>query len=173
MHHRPHRSWLLLPILAIVLAGFGVSDVLIGITADPGITVAITGLTPDELRAASQEGYRLADFLVRAQGLTLVALGLLLAVVLLWPYRGGQRWAWRAAFILPVWAASVPIVYLAFGLAPDVPPAPPMISGPIFAVLTAAMLVADRRRFGQAKAAAASISAREWEADRWSSTPSS
>ena len=44
MHHRPHRSWWVLPILAIMLALFGVSDVLIGITADPGITVAITGL---------------------------------------------------------------------------------------------------------------------------------
>ena len=154
MDHRPHRSWLLLPILAIVLALFGVSDVLIGITADPGITVAITGLTPDELQAASPEGYRLADFMVRTQGVTLAAFGLLLAVVLSWPYRGGQRWAWRAAFILPGWAACVPIMYLAFGLAPDGPPAPPMISGPIIAVLSAAVLVVDRRRFREAKPAA-------------------
>ncbi|HEY3436644.1 MAG TPA: hypothetical protein VGK35_03040 [Actinotalea sp.] len=154
MDHRPHRSWLLLPILAILLALFGVSDVLIGITADPGITVAITGVTPDELRTASPEGYRLADFMVRTQGVTLAAFGLLLAVVLWWPYRGGQRWAWRAAFILPVWAASVPIMYLAYGLAPDVPPAPPMISGPIVAVLSAAVLVVDRRRFRDAKTAA-------------------
>lgn len=144
---RPHRSWLLLPILTVVLALFGVSDVLIGITADPGITAAITGLTPDELLAASPEGYRLADFMVRTQGVTLAAFGLLLTVVLWWPYRGGQRWAWRAAFLLPAWAAYVPIVYLAFGLAPGVPPAPPMISGPIFAVLSAAVLVVDRRRF--------------------------
>jgi len=154
MDHRPHRSWLLLPILAILLALFGVSDVLLGITADPGITVAITGLSPDELRSASQEGYRLADFMVRTQGVTLAAFGLLLTIVLLLPYRGGQRWAWRAAFILPVWAASVPIMYLAYGLAPDVPPAPPMISGPIFAVLSAAVLVVDRRRFREAKTAA-------------------
>lgn len=154
MDRRPHRSWLLLPILAILIALFGVSDVLIGITADPGITVAITGLTPDELRAASPEGYRLADFMVRTHGVTLAAFGLLLAIILLWPYRGGQRWAWKAAFILPVWAASMPIMYLAFGLAPDVPPAPPMISGPIFAILSAAVLVVDRRRFREAKTAA-------------------
>lgn len=154
MDRRPHRSWLLLPILAILIALFGVSDVLIGITADPGITVAITGLTPDELRAASPEGYRLADFMVRTQGVTLAAFGLLLAIILLWPYRGGQCWAWKAAFILPVWAASMPIMYLAFGLAPDIPPAPPMISGPIFAILSAAVLVVDRRRFREAKTAA-------------------
>jgi hypothetical protein len=92
--------------------------------------------------------------MVRTQGVTLAAFGLLLAVVLVWPYRGGQRWAGRAAFILPAWAASVPIMYLAFGLAPDVPPAPPMISGPIFAILSAAVLMVDRRRFREAKTAA-------------------
>lgn len=147
MNHRPHRSWLLLPVLASLVAVFGVSDVLVGITSDPGITVAIAGLTPDQLQAASPEGYRLADFMVRTQGITLAAFGLLLAVVLLWPYRSGQRWAWKAAFILPIWAASVPIMYLAFGLAPNAPPAPPMISGPVFAVLSVAVLVVDRRRF--------------------------
>ena len=150
MDRRPHRSWLLLPVLSMVIALFGASDVLIGITADPGITVAITGLTPDDLRAASPDGYRLADFMVRTQGVTLAMFGILLTVVLLRPYRAGQRWAWQTAFILPAWAASVPIIYLAFGLAPDVPPAPPMISGPIFAVLSAAVLVVDRRRFHEA-----------------------
>ena len=157
MDLRPHRSWLLLPILAILVALFGVSDVLIGITADPGITVAITGLTPDELRSASPEGYRLADFMVRTQGVTLAAFGVLLAVVMLRPYRHGRRWAWFAAFILPAWAASVPIVYVAFGLAPDVPPAPPMISGPIFAVLVMSVLVLDRRRFRGAVNAAGAL----------------
>jgi hypothetical protein len=154
MDHRPHRSSLLLPVLALLLALFGVSDLLIGITADPGITVAITGLTPDELRAASPEGYRLADFMVRTQGVTLGAFGLLLATVLWWPYRGGQRWAWKAAFVVPIWSVSVPIMYITVGLAPDVPPAPPMISGPIIAVLSTAILVVDRRRFREAVTAA-------------------
>lgn len=150
MNQRRHRVWLLLPILAVLVAVFGVSDVLIGVTGDPGITVAITGRTPDELRAVSPEGYRLADFLVRMQGVTLMAFGLLLTTVLWWPYRGGQRWAWRAAFILPIWSVSVPVMYLTFGLAPGVPPAPPMVSGPIIAALSAATLVADRRRFREA-----------------------
>ena len=144
---RPNRAWLVLPAIAILLALFGVSDVVIGITADPGITVAITGMTPDELRATDPDGYRLADFLVRTQGATLATFGLLLTVVLLRPYRQGQGWAWYAAFILPAWAVSVPIMYLAFGLAPDVPPAPPMISGPIIAALATVVLVLDRRQF--------------------------
>jgi len=43
--------------------------------------------------------------------------------------------------------------HVSFGLAPDVPPAPPMISGPIVAVLAAVVLVVDRRRFREAKTA--------------------
>jgi hypothetical protein len=144
------RLWWVLPALAVVLVMFGVSDVLIGITSDPGITVAIIGLTPAELETASADGYRLADFMVRTQGLAIAAFGLLLTTVLLVPYRALQRWSWYAAFILPAWAIAVPLTYLAFGLAPGAPPSPPMISGPIVAVISVLVLVADRGRFAGA-----------------------
>jgi hypothetical protein len=68
-------------------------------------------------------------------------------IVLLVPYRAAERWSWFAAFILPAWAILVPIAYLAFGLAPGAAPSPPMISGPIFAVISVLELVANRRRF--------------------------
>lgn len=141
------RLWWVLPALSVVLVMFGVSDVLIGITSDPGITVAIIGLTPTELETVTADGYRLADFMVRTQGLAIAAFGLLLTAVLLVPYRAARRWSWYAAFILPAWAITVPLAYLAFGLAPDVPPSPPMVSGPTFAVVSVLVLVADRRRF--------------------------
>ena len=123
----------------------------IGITSDPGIPVAIIGLSPAELEAASADGYRLADFMVRTQGLAIAAFGLLLTIVLLVPYRAAERWSWFAAFILPAWAILVPIAYLAFGLAPGAAPSPPMISGPIFAVISVLVLVADRRRFARSE----------------------
>ena len=141
------RLWWVLPILSMVLVVFGVSDMLIGITSDPGIPVAIIGLTPSELEAASADGYRLADFMVRTQGLAITAFGVLLTIVLLVPYRAGQRWSWYAAFTLPVWAIAVPLAYLGFGLAPGAPPSPPMYSGPIVAALSVLVLVADRGRF--------------------------
>lgn len=141
------RLWWVLVALSVTLVVFGVSDVLIGITSDPGITVAIIGLSPSELAAASADGYRLADFLVRSQGLVVTAFGLLLTTVLLIPYRGAQRWSWYAAFILPAWAISVPLAYLVFGLAPGAPPSPPMVSGPIFAAVAVLALALDRRRF--------------------------
>jgi hypothetical protein len=141
------RLWWVLPALSIVLVVFGVSDVLIGITSDPGITVAIVGLTPAGLETASADGYRLADFMVRTQGLAIAAFGSLLTTVLLVPYRAGQRWSWYAAFMLPAWAILVPLTYLAFGLAPGASPSPPMLSGPIFALVSVLVLLADRGRF--------------------------
>ena len=145
------RLWWVLPGLSIVLVVFGVSDVLIGIASDPGIPVAVIGLAPAELETATADGYRLADFMVRTQGLSIAAFGLLLTIVLLVPYRTGQRWSWSAAFILPSWAVLVPLTYLTFGLAPGAPPSPPMISGPIIAVVSTLVLLADRGRFTESR----------------------
>jgi|APFre7841882724_1041349.scaffolds.fasta_scaffold01139_10 hypothetical protein len=149
------RLWWVLPAISVVVVVFGVSDLLVGIKSDPSVTVAIIGLTPLELETASAHGYRLADFLVRTRGLEVASFGLLLTIVLLVPYRAAQRWAWYAAFILPAWAIAVSLTFLAFGLAPGQPPPPAMVSGPIFAVLSAVVLVVDRGRFREAIRAAA------------------
>ncbi len=148
------RLWWVLPALSVMVVVFGVSDLLVGITSDPSVTVAIIGLTPTELETASAPGYRLADFLVRTRGLEVAAFGLLLTIVLLVPYRAAQRWAWYAAFILPAWAIAVSLAFLAFGMAPGQPPPPAMVSGPVFAVLSAVVLVVDRGRFREATTAA-------------------
>lgn len=141
------RLWWVLPALSILVTVFGVSDLLAGITSDPSVAVAIIGLTPGELETASVPGYRLADFMVRTRGLEVAAFGLLLTIVLLVPYRAAQPWTWYAAFILPAWAMTVSLTFLAFGLAPGQPPPPAMLSGPLFAAISVLVLLADRRRF--------------------------
>jgi hypothetical protein len=50
-------------------------------------------------------------------------------------------------WLLPVWAAGVFVLYLVAGVRADQPPPPPMISGPIFAVLGAAILLVSAPRF--------------------------
>lgn len=142
------RAWWLLIVIAALLVVFGIGDVLVGATADPGIALAIAGVAPEALRAASPEGFRLFDFATRGLGLALTLFGLILLVVLLRPYRRGESWAWAAVWLLPAWAVAVAILYLAYGTRPDQPPAPPMISGPIVAVLAGLVLILDRRRFG-------------------------
>jgi hypothetical protein len=144
------RAWWFLVFVAVVLVVFGIVDMVSGPQADPGISLAIAGASPDEVRSVDPLGYRLFDFATRALGLALVILGLQFCVILLGPYRRGRPWAWAAAWLLPAWAIAVPLLYLAFGTTPGQPPAPPMVSGPIIAIVAAAVLLVDRGRFRKA-----------------------
>jgi hypothetical protein len=126
---------------------FGVTDMLNGVLSDPGITIALTGLTPAEVQAQDPIGYRLFDFTTRALGLALLAMGVLVTSTVLVPYRAGQRWAWAVLWTMPAWSGMVPILYLVFGVAPNTPPAPPMVFGPILGAVAAAALIVDRKRF--------------------------
>ena len=142
------RAWWILAAIGALLAVFGVVDVLSGAQADPGIALAISGQSLDGVRATDPVGFRLFDFATRALGLLLAVFGALVLVLAAGPYRLSGQWAWRALWLLPIWAIAVPLLYLGFGVAPGQPPAPPMVSGPIIAVLAAGALWLDRSRFG-------------------------
>ena len=104
-------------------------------------------MTASQLEAASGQGYRLLDFEVRSGGISLIVIGTLLSAVLLGAFRQNRRWAWWAMWVLPVWGASVLVLILAAGVAPGQPPPTPMISGPILAVLSSALLLVSAPRF--------------------------
>jgi hypothetical protein len=146
------RSWWVLAFLAVTLVVFGIGDVLGGVFADPVITQTLSGRTPADIQEAEPTAYRLYDFVTRSGGANLVLVGILIAVIVAIPYRGSQRWAWWAMWILPAWAALVPVQFLIFGTAAGQPPAPPMVSGPIVAVIAAGVLLIDRKRFADASA---------------------
>ena len=141
------RAWWILALFAVTLIVFGLGDVANGVAADPGITIALSGLTPEEVLAREPIAYGLYDFASRSGGLVLAVLGVVLAAIVAKPYRDGQPWAWWLLWVFPAWAVLVPLTYLVHGTAANQPPAPPMVSGPIIAILAAAALVADRRRF--------------------------
>ena len=141
------RVWWYLVALSLVIALFGIGDVVGGINVDPGITTGLSGLTLAELRAESVAGYRLYDFATRAQGWVLVIVGVLMTVILVVPYRAGMRWAWYAMWTLPAWAFGVLGLYLAFGVDSRQPPPPPMVSGPLLGGFAVAVLLLERRRF--------------------------
>ena len=140
------RAWWLLVAISVLIGLFGLSDVAIGATADPGIPQGLTGRTPAELEAESELAYRMFDFTSRGQGLLLVAFGVVLTALLVIPYRRGEPWAWYVAWVLPAWALAIVGLYAAFGLAPGQAPPPPTVSGPIIALIAAGALLLDRRR---------------------------
>ena len=136
---RRHGWWGLL-VVALTLVVFGITDVLAGAAADPAIGRSLSGLTLAELESSAPAAYRLFDFMSRVNGWSLVLAGAMAAAVVVFGFRRGHRWAWWASWMLPIWAAGAAAVYLVVGLAPGQPPPPPMISGPIVAVLCAMIL---------------------------------
>lgn len=149
-----HAWWGLL-FMTVTLVLFGVTDVLVGPAADRAIPLGLTGMTLEELQAEGPASYRLFDFFTRANGYSLLMLGLFGTAILLFAFRRNQRWAWWSMWLLPLWAAGGVAFYLVAGVESDQPPPPPMVSGPFFAVLTAAiLLVSAPRFFGRTPAAA-------------------
>lgn len=141
-----HAWWGLL-FMTLVLVAFGVTDMIVGPAADPGIPLGLTGQTLAELEAGSADAYRMFDFFTRANGFSLLMVGLLGTAILLFAFRRDRRWAWWTMWLLPIWAAGVAVFYVVAGVEPDQPPPPPMVSGPIFAVLSAAILIVSLPRF--------------------------
>jgi hypothetical protein len=143
------NSWSGLMALSVILVGFGISDIFIGSAGDPGIPQGLIGLSPMELRAESEAGYRILDFFTRTQGLALLALGLVGSATLLFAYRRDQRWAWWTMWALPAWSGGVFTLYLVTGVDPTQPLPPPMLTGPFFFVLTVAVQLVSAPRFFQ------------------------
>jgi hypothetical protein len=141
------RAWWALVSLTVLLALFGIGDVIIGPAFDPGIALGLTGLTHAELQAESAAGYLLLDFYTRAGGANLVVMGVALTAIVLVPYRAGRSWAWWTLWLFPAWTAAVFGLNAAFGVAAGQAPPPPMLSGPILGAIAVAALLLDRRRF--------------------------
>lgn len=141
------HTWWGLMFFAVVFVVFGVSDLIIGATADPGIPLGLTGLTPAQLEAESASAYRMFDFMTRANGFSLLIVGLQMAAVLVFGFRRNQRWAWWTMWLFPAWAIGVLVFYVVAGTVADQPPPPPMLSGPFLAVIAAAILLVSAPRF--------------------------
>lgn len=141
------HSWKFLLGLVLIIGLFGIGDIARGLDADPAIPVGITGMEPDEIRAANEPLARLADLQVRSGGLQLIVLATVWTVILLVPFRRGEAWAWYTMWTFPLWALAVSVSFLFIELQPNVPPPPPAISGWVFFALTALLLLGSRKNF--------------------------
>ena len=141
------HSWWGLAFVAVVLVIFGVTDIISGAAADRAIPLGLTGMTIEELEAQSPAAYRMFDFFTRVNGWSLVLVGVLVSTILFIPFRRGERWAWWTMWLLPAWAIGAAVFYVVAGVQADQPPPPPLVSGPIVAVLTAAILLFSAPRF--------------------------
>jgi hypothetical protein len=106
-----HAWWGLLAIAALT-AVRGLVDLATGVTWQ---AEDVTGSTSAEIAAQSSAGSKLIDFVVRTQGLCLIAIGVLLCAVLLFAYRLDRPWVWWAMWTLPVFVIANSLLMLAFG----------------------------------------------------------
>lgn len=136
-----------LVVLSGLFAILGLGDVFAGITFEPTTALAITGKTIDEIRAESAAAYTVIDYNYRGGGLTLTMFATLMTIVLAIPYRRAERWAYWAAWLLPVWAAALFVLAVVHGTAPSQAISAVAWSGIGLAIVTAAMLLVDFRRF--------------------------
>lgn len=144
-------SWIVFLGLSIIIALFGLGDILTGgATFESGeapTLQGISGMTWQELGSASPNAATMLDYLVRAGGAHLLVFGLLSMIVAVTAFRRGDRWAWYAMWLWPLWLVLVIVVLLTAykQSGPGFPP--PLVSGSIFIVLTVLTLLLSYRKF--------------------------
>lgn len=140
-------GWIILLIVSIIFALFGLGDIIQATAADPAIVQAITGMTPAEIGAADPRLLVLVDQQVRAGGAAIMVAGILAAAIAWTSFRGGERWAWYALWTLPLLNVLILLVmYTHTDFSTGVLP-PPLLSAPIFLAITIVALLLPLRRF--------------------------
>ncbi len=141
---RTARNWAWLGLLVIVgiVILFGIGDLAGGISADPGIPESVTGGSVDAAREAAPRVAALADVGMRTAGATEVAIGLAWAGLVIAGIRRRIRWAWVVSWTMPLWIGLILVVWLTTDRVAGTPLPPPMLSGPLFLVLSVLLLLA-------------------------------
>ncbi len=128
----PERSaWIAFIVVGAIFGLFGVSDMVLGMNADPAIAESIAGIAWEELQASDPRVANLIDMYVRSLGAGLLVVSILSLTITLTAFKRGERWSWYALWVWPLWNVAI------FGLSftaerqPGFPP-PPMISSPVF-----------------------------------------
>lgn len=138
-------------VLSLTIALFGLGDILSGgstFQSGEGPTLqGISGMTWQELSSASPNAVTMIDYLVRAGGVHLFVLGLLSMVVAATALCHGDRWAWYAMWLWPLWLALIILVLLSAYKQPGPGIPPPLVSGSIFFILSVLTLLLSYRKF--------------------------
>ena len=144
-------AWIGLLAVSAIIGVFGVGDMLGGARdLQNGETVmmhSLTGLSWNEVQAASPGAANLIDWKFRTDGATLaVVAGLCLAIGLT-GFRRGERWAWGALWALPAWMGLTAYFTVSAVRYPNFGTPIPAISGSILGAVCVLCLAASYRRF--------------------------
>jgi len=143
--------WKLFLGLGILIVLFGVGDMFTGgatyASGEAVLFQGFTGTTWENLQASDPNVANLIDYQVRAGGRDFLIVGILASTVALTGFRRGERWAWYAMWIWPLWTA---LAILQLSTAPRLPgygTPVPIISGSVILIISALALAVSYRTF--------------------------
>lgn len=141
------NAWILFLIVAGIFTLFGIGDVIRGVDADPAIAESITGVDWEDLQKTSPSIANLIDLMARAQGLSITVLSILSIAIIVNAFRRGDRWAWYALWVWPIWNLAIFLSFFTADRQPGYAAPPPMLSAPVFFSITFLALVLSYRKF--------------------------
>jgi hypothetical protein len=145
------HAWILLLVVILLLSLNGLSDITMGGSElQTGETVfmhSITGISWNELRLESPRVANLIDVLMRMAGAAEIMLALLSAAVCLIGFRRGERWAWFALWVIPLWFGVTDFFILTVEKLPGSGTAVPVIPAFILGLICLVSLGLSYRKF--------------------------
>jgi hypothetical protein len=145
------HAWQALFGVSLIIGLFGVSDMARGAadlqSGERVMMQSITGTTWLELRSSSQKVANLIDLKFRTGGASLVTVALLSAWVCLRGFRRGERWAWYALWVLPLWLALTVFFFVRVDRDRSIGTPVPVISGSLFLIIATLALGLSARKF--------------------------
>lgn len=145
------HAWKVFLVLSGILILFGLGDIFTGgatfSSGEAPTVLGISGMTWEQLGAASPNSATMIDYLVRAGGVHLFVLGLLSLVICLTAFRRGERWSWFAMWLWPLWMVLVVMLLLSAYKQPGPGVPPPLVSGSIILILAVVTLVLAYRKY--------------------------
>jgi len=141
------NAWIVFIVVAAIFVLFGIGDVIRGMDADPAIAESIAGVSWEAIQSSSPAIASLIDLMVRSQGFTIAILSILSIAITVYAFRLGQRWAWYALWIWPIWNAAIFLLFFTADRQSEFAAPPPMLSAPVFFGITLLALVLSYRKF--------------------------
>lgn len=94
-------AWIIFFVIGAVTLVIAVPHAL-GLNTDPALVESIAGMSIDALKSSNPMFFNLYNFYLSSGGISDFGFASLLIIVSATAYRGGQKWAWYAFWIVPV-----------------------------------------------------------------------
>ena len=144
-------AWIPLLVVILLMGLNGLTDLVAGGSEfQTGETIfmhSVTGISWNELRSQSPGVANLVDVLLRMAGVAEIMIALLNIMICLTGFRRGERWAWFALWLIPLWFLVINLFILSVAKLPHSGSPVPVISGSILASICVAALGLSYRKF--------------------------